>query len=50
MKVLALDIAKRQTGWAIGHADMELPLWGVFSTMGKDLPDWDGAEAEHVHR
>ncbi len=42
--VLALDIALRRTGWAIGWPDMSRPFWGVHDTVG----DWDGHEGERL--
>jgi Holliday junction resolvasome RuvABC endonuclease subunit len=30
--VLALDIAKNRTGWAVGGASWKLPKWGTFET------------------
>ena len=43
--VLALDIALRRTGWAVGWLGMQRPFWGVHETVG----DWDGREGEHLH-
>lgn len=38
--VLALDIALRRTGWAVGSTDMTRPFWGVHEMVG----DWAGQE------
>ncbi len=43
--VLALDIALRRTGWAVGWLGMQRPFWGVHEIAG----DWDGREGEHLH-
>jgi hypothetical protein len=43
--VLALDIALRRTGWAIGWPGMQRPFWGVHDIAG----DWDGREGERLH-
>jgi hypothetical protein len=43
--VLALDIALRRTGWAVGSSGMQRPFWGVHDTAG----DWDGREGECLH-
>jgi hypothetical protein len=43
--VLALDIALRRTGWAVGWSGMSRPFWGVHDTVG----DWDGREGERLH-
>lgn len=43
--VLALDIALRRTGWAVGWPGMSRPFWGVHDTVG----DWDGREGERLH-
>jgi len=51
MQILALDIAKRQTGWAIGSVEKPAIAWGVFDTTNRPfLPSWDEAEALHVSR
>ena len=42
--VLALDIALRRTGWAVGWPGMSRPFWGVHDTVG----DWDGREGERL--
>ena len=43
--VLALDLALRRTGWAVGWPGMQRPFWGVHDTVG----DWDGREGAHLH-
>jgi hypothetical protein len=43
--VLALDIALRRTGWAVGWPGMQRPFWGVHDIAG----DWDGREGGHLH-
>ena len=43
--VLALDIALRRTGWAVGWPGMQRPFWGVYDNAG----DWDGREGERLH-
>jgi hypothetical protein len=43
--VLALDIALRRTGWAVGWPGMQRPFWGVHEIAG----DWDGREGERLH-
>ena len=43
--VLALDIALRRTGWAVGWPGMSRPFWGVHDTVG----DWDGREGERLN-
>jgi Holliday junction resolvasome RuvABC endonuclease subunit len=42
--VLALDIALRRTGWAVGWPGMQRPFWGVHDIAG----DWDGREGERL--
>lgn len=44
--VLALDIAKHRTGYAIGHPGMNRPYWGVHALSG----DWDRHEGERLHQ
>jgi hypothetical protein len=43
--VLALDISKNRTGWAIGSPGMERPFWGVHQLAG----DWDRHEGQRLH-
>ena len=43
--MLALDIALRRTGWAVGWPGMQRPYWGVHDNAG----DWDGREGERLH-
>lgn len=44
LRVLALDIAKHRTGWAVGSPDMNRPYWGVWQM---PMP-WDRYEAERL--
>lgn len=44
--VLALDIAKHRTGWAVGTPVMERPYWGVYELAG----DWDRHEGLRLHQ
>ena len=43
--VLALDVALRRTGWAVGSPGMNRPYWGVYETAG----DWSGREGARLH-
>jgi hypothetical protein len=43
--VLALDIAKNRTGWAVGSPGMSRPYWGCFEIAGP----WDGSEGARLH-
>lgn len=43
--VLALDIAKNRTGWAVGAPRMRRPYWGVHEIAG----DWDRHEGKRLH-
>lgn len=43
--VLALDISKRRTGWAVGGADWRRPIWGTHEIVG----DWARREGHHLH-
>ncbi len=43
--VLALDVAKWRTGWAVGYPGMNRPHWGVHQMAG----DWDRHEGKHLH-
>lgn len=42
--VLALDLAKRRTGWAVGSPDMKRPMWGVYETQ-----EWDRQQGKRLH-
>lgn len=42
--VLALDISKRRTGWAIGSPLMNRPYWGVYATL-----DWEKKQGLRLH-
>lgn len=44
--VLALDVAKNRTGWAIGSPAWPRPFWGVFELSGQ----YEGNEGRHLHR
>lgn len=44
--VLALDIAKWRTGWAVGYPGMNRPSWGVYQLAG----DWDRHEGQRLHQ
>ncbi len=44
--VLALDIAKHRTGWAVGSPGMQRPYWGHYSLAG----DWDRHEGLRLHQ
>lgn len=44
--VLALDIAKHRTGWAIGSPGMNRPYWGTFQLEGQ----WERREGECLER
>lgn len=44
LTVLALDIAKHRTGWAVGSPDMNRPYWGVWQMA---MP-WDRFEGERL--
>lgn len=44
--VLALDIAKHRTGWAIGSPGMDRPYWGHYSLAG----EWDKHEGLRLHQ
>lgn len=44
--VLALDIAKHRTGWAVGRPGMNRPYWGVYELGG----DWDRHEGQRLHQ
>jgi hypothetical protein len=43
--VLALDIAKWRTGWAVGYPGMNRPSWGVHQLAG----EWDRYEGKRLH-
>lgn len=43
--VLALDIALRRTGWAVGSPGMNRPFWGIHENAG----DWQGHEGARLH-
>lgn len=44
--VLALDIAKHRTGWAVGGPGWERPKWKHYSLAG----DWDRHEGQRLHQ
>lgn len=44
--VLALDIAKHRTGWAVGSPVMSRPSWGVYQLAG----DWERHEGLRLHQ
>lgn len=44
--VLALDIAKHRTGWAVGSPGMNRPWWGTYNLAG----DWDRHEGLRLHQ
>jgi len=44
--VLALDIAKHRTGWAVGFPGMPRPSWGVYELAG----DWDRHEGLRLNQ
>lgn len=46
LTVLALDIAKHRTGWAVGSPDMERPYWGTYELAG----DWEKHEGLRLHQ
>jgi hypothetical protein len=46
IRVLALDIAKHRTGWAVGYSGMTRPSWGVYNLAG----DWDRHEGLRLHQ
>lgn len=43
--VLALDIAKHRTGWAVGRPGMNRPWWGVYALGG----EWDRHEGKRLN-
>lgn len=43
--VLALDIAKNRSGFAVGGSDWRRPFWGVFEIGG----NWDRNEGKRLH-
>lgn len=46
LRVLALDIAKHRTGWAVGFPGMDRPWWGVYELAG----EWDRHEGLRLHQ
>lgn len=44
--VLALDIAKHRTGWAVNSLDFERPFWGVYELAG----EWEKNEGLRLHQ
>ena len=46
LSVLALDIAKHRTGWAVGRPGMNRPWWGTYNLAG----DWDRHEGKRLHQ
>lgn len=44
--VLALDMAKFRTGWAVGSPMMNRPSWGVYELAG----DWEKHEGLRLHQ
>lgn len=43
--VLALDLAKNRTGWAVGYPGMPRPSWGVFQLAG----EWERHEGKRLN-
>lgn len=42
--VLACDVAKNRTGWAVGSHGMARPFWGVFDLQG----EWEGHQGARL--
>ncbi len=43
--VLALDLAKNRSGWAVGSPGWKRPFWGIFELAG----EWDRHEGKRLH-